>query len=369
MEITDDANPFYQPFQIFGDVSLQLEDVTFRLTGPNSGIYNEGDVNLSNVIFESPNGLFHSDNRNSLNYNRLDVLGNGLFEGGFTSDSLFFYPSKTYTLAAEVTINVNDYWRSRGNNCTPIGITSSGVGFKSQVNMPSSAVVDFDFVEMRDIEGLGGADFNAGPHSTDIQNSNIGWTFPELDEVEDDLGFLGDDIVLCGDEIATISAFSNTPNETYLWSTGSETAEIIVESAGSYSVLVTFLNGCEIMDTIDILEASEVIIDLPQDTVICNEVDFEVDADIGLQGAEYLWSEGTNTSALSITVPGTYTINVSVGQCSASDSFTVEQVTIENLDLGEDLRLAKEILSLSASSQVKFLTLFGIMVCPHLVSQ
>jgi gliding motility-associated-like protein len=337
VEITGDANSFYQPFQIIGNPTVQFDNVIFRLTGPNSGIYNEGNASLHNVIFETTSGLMYTYNRNELDFNRFDILGNGLFIDGYTTDSLFFYPSKTYTFAAETTVNINEYWRARGNNCTPIGITSSGVSFKSQVNMPENGEIDFDFVEMRDMEGLGGANFNAGPHSTDIQNSNIGWTFPELDEISEVTGFLGEDLVLCGDESTTISAFSNTPNETYQWNTGSQEAEIEIDASGTFSVLVTFLNGCEIMDEISVIEAAEVELNLPADTVICNDIDFIVDGDINTAGASYAWSNGTMTSSLNITAPGSYLLEVTVGECSAKDSFQVDQVTIENLDLGADI--------------------------------
>ena len=337
VEITGDASPLYKPIQFFGNSMVALDSVLFRLTGPNSGIYNEGDVYIHNVIFETASGQMHTDNRSELSYSRLDVLGNGLFEGGFATDSLIFYPSKTYIFDAEVAVDIGSYWRARGNNCTPIGITSSGVGFKSQVIIPTEGVVEFDFVEMRDMEAQGGADFNAGPHSTDIQNSNRGWLFPELTEVDGELGFLGKDLVLCGDESTTINAFSNTPNETYIWNNGSMASEIEVSNAGQYSVEVTFLNGCEIMDSINVIEASEVQIQLPNDTVICNEIDFEIDAELGIDNAIYNWSDGSNTPELQINSPGIYKIDVSVGECSASDSFQVDLVTIENLDLGADI--------------------------------
>ena len=47
----------------------------------------------------------------------------------------------------------------------------------------------------------------------------------------------------------TISAATGTTGETYLWSTGATTPEIVLNNDGDYWVTVTDYNGCEITDT------------------------------------------------------------------------------------------------------------------------
>lgn len=59
-----------------------------------------------------------------------------------------------------------------------------------------------------------------------------------------------------------VSADTNNPNDTYLWSTGATTPEIEISQIGNYSVMVTSIFGCETSVSFDVIESESANIEV-----------------------------------------------------------------------------------------------------------
>ena len=108
----------------------------------------------------------------------------------------------------------------------------------------------------------------------------------------------------------------------YLWSTGANTSCITVNTAGTYTVTVTYASGCTSVCsktvTVNPLPnctiTGENIICQGQSTLLC----------VTANAASYLWSTGANTSCITVNTAGTYTVTVTnPGGCSSICSKTV----------------------------------------------
>ncbi len=256
-------------------------------------------------------------------------------EGISTTDTLIGSPGKTYTMESGLTQTVNRYLQLIGNNCTPIQLNATQNGTLANLSMPANSRIRVNFAEIRDNNGVGGADFIAGSRSTDVNNSNQGWIFedpPDFVEV----GFLGPDRSLCNDDDLELNAFNFSPSETYQWNDNSTDTTLIVDMPGTYSVMVTFGNGCEIMDEINILSPQELSVELIPDTIICEGTSFVLDGTVPLEDAEYSWSDGEVGATRDVSEEGVYTIAVSVDGCTSQDMVEVSIQETPIIDLGID---------------------------------
>ncbi len=112
---------------------------------------------------------------------------------------------------------------------------------------------------------------------------------------------------------------------TYAWSNGSNTDISMVNTDGTYTVVVTAANGCT--DTASIVITKDValptaVITPPSTTVLnCNTPSILLTAN---GGESYLWSNGVNTAINPITTEGTYTVKVTASNgCSDKTSISI----------------------------------------------
>jgi hypothetical protein len=119
------------------------------------------------------------------------------------------------------------------------------------------------------------------------------------------------------------TALTATGGTSYLWSTGANTAGISVNTAGLFSVTVTGANACTATASANVTQNT-----LPSATIsgtlsFCPGTSTILTAS---GGTTYLWSNGTNTAALTVNAAGTYTVTVTNAQnCTASVSATATQ--------------------------------------------
>jgi len=107
--------------------------------------------------------------------------------------------------------------------------------------------------------------------------------------------------------------------DSYLWNTGDTSKAISWNEAGIYSVTVT-INGCIGGDTIEVNSGNELILmlDVTEGNII------KALAMGGQAPYNYLWSDGSTTDSLQVTVSGTNIVTVSDSDnCSVTDSLSV----------------------------------------------
>ncbi|HTO15575.1 MAG TPA: GEVED domain-containing protein, partial [Edaphocola sp.] len=146
---------------------------------------------------------------------------------------------------------------------------------------------------------------------------------------------LGADTTICGNAPLTLSAGSQPTGSTYTWSTGASTQTIVVNTTGSYSVVVS--NGtCSTSDTINVTVAPSPIVNLGNDTAICAGDSLTLDAGTGTN-TSYLWSTGATTQTINVTTSGTYSVSLTnASGCSTTDSINVTVNPYPVVDLGAD---------------------------------
>ncbi|HOY20102.1 MAG TPA: hypothetical protein PLC89_22500, partial [Haliscomenobacter sp.] len=302
------------------------------------------DVKFHNVLFSNAAGtstlrsLYETFNTNIppkvSTFNKIEIRNNGIILGKNVIDSLIFTAGKTYTLDVAQSQTVNEYFQVIGNNCSPIELRSTVAGNKAVVNMNGGVVLG-DFIQMRDQRGVGSTKFFAGANSTNINNSNENWIFDSPVDYVDE-GILGKDVVLCKNNSLTLDANTFNTSEKYLWSNGSTQATLPVNNAGTYHVAVTYGNGCVLRDTVRILPANDFTPNLINDTTLCSGQSLELEADLKLVGATYLWQDGSTSTSINATQAGKYKVIVELSGCTATDSTTVRIISPAAINLGRD---------------------------------
>lgn len=149
---------------------------------------------------------------------------------------------------------------------------------------------------------------------------------------------LGNDTTLCfGDTLG----FNLTDTLTYLWSNGSTSETFTIDEAGTYEVQIS--NGdCSITDSIQITYYDEIELDLGHDTTLCEGETITLSSPI-IQGS-YLWSTGATNSSIIVSNQGMYWVEVTLNNCSNTDTLSVLYHHLPEVNLGNDTLLCKGIL-------------------------
>ena len=135
-------------------------------------------------------------------------------------------------------------------------------------------------------------------------------------DITENSGIAENDGILCSGSEAMLTASGGT---TYNWSSGQSTAVISVTDAANYSVTVTDANGCS-----DTTEATMIVHPVPEAVIVISESpeNSGISADDGILcaggqavftasgGIVYTWSSGQHTEAISVSVPGSYSVTV-----------------------------------------------------------
>lgn len=129
---------------------------------------------------------------------------------------------------------------------------------------------------------------------------------------------LGPNLTVCENETVTLDV--TTANATYEWQDGSTNPTFNVTSAGTYSVEVT-VNGCSVTDSVTINFDTLPIVDLGLDVTLCEGETIILDASTA--SASYEWQDGSTNSTFTVNSPGTYTVEVTVGACTVTDTIEV----------------------------------------------
>lgn len=118
---------------------------------------------------------------------------------------------------------------------------------------------------------------------------------------------------------------------TYAWSNGGSTPTISNLTAGTYTVTVTDVNGCEGIFSATVNQPSELIATATSTNTTCNlpTGTATVSATGGTPAYTYLWSNNETTQTISNLSVGTYTATVT----DANGCTAVSSTTITNVDL------------------------------------
>jgi len=147
---------------------------------------------------------------------------------------------------------------------------------------------------------------------------------------------LGKDSVYCHPVNRTLNA--GNPGMNYLWNDGSTASNLTVNADGKYWVRITDYASCVYSDTIILTDAS-FRFNLGKDTALC----FGQVLHLMAKDSSYthLWNMGKNTASLTVSQSGKYSVTVSKGACTYSDSIRVSILPKSAVDLGPDTEICE----------------------------
>lgn len=130
------------------------------------------------------------------------------------------------------------------------------------------------------------------------------------------------------DGTASATAAGGTSPYTYAWSNSQNTQTITGLCAGTYSVMITDVNGCTTADSVLITQPAQLIVVASSTDATCSTCsDGTASANVtgGTQLYSYSWApDGQTTQNISGLAPGSYTICVTDAHgCSACDTVVV----------------------------------------------
>ncbi|OQX81377.1 MAG: hypothetical protein B6D61_00865 [Bacteroidetes bacterium 4484_249] len=154
-----------------------------------------------------------------------------------------------------------------------------------------------------------------------------------------------DSTLVCeGQEVViTANILNGAEPYSYEWLNLSDTTEsvtIIADTTMFYYVLVTDHCGLTLIDSIKIVVVENPDIDLGNDTLICIDGSYTLDAGSGFFG--YLWQDGSTNSTFELNQPGIYWVQVtSFMGCTSTDSIQIDLFPAIPLDIGNDTTLCE----------------------------
>lgn len=143
--------------------------------------------------------------------------------------------------------------------------------------------------------------------------------------------------------LVSVTTNGGTPPYTYLWQPGNQTTTFLQGlCAGSYTVTSTDLNGCTIIDTLNVTAPPPLVLTASGATTICvgGQATLTANTSGGTPGYTYLWlpGNGTGTSVtVSPTTTTTYTVIVTdANNCTSTQTTSVSLSTLTSVNAGNN---------------------------------
>lgn len=147
---------------------------------------------------------------------------------------------------------------------------------------------------------------------------------------------LGPDILPCQGDTILLDA-TDPVAAAYLWQDGSTDSVFELTTSGLYWVELNHICG-PVRDSVQADFTPELpTLDLGADTILCDLASFVLNP--ALTGVNYLWSDNSSQSSLSVTQTGTYWLEISNACFTNRDSITLIFEQIPLVDLGPDSTL------------------------------
>jgi gliding motility-associated-like protein len=235
-------------------------------TGSDSYI---NTTTISDLLFSNPaasSAIFINSNNT---IGRLEFRGKGTINGtGNTIETLIFSPGKMYTFLSGSTTTITKDWFGSGTPCNLTEINSSAAGAFT-VNK-TVGNVELDYVRLRNITAAGNTPFTALEHSENL-GGNTNWSILPYNNTTPILG-LGPDKTLCANGFPyTIKTdgFFASPMATFAWGDGSTGTTLVAAGPGTYTVTVSYPDGCSRTDNIVITKSDVIVAPLAGTPNVC----------------------------------------------------------------------------------------------------
>lgn len=146
---------------------------------------------------------------------------------------------------------------------------------------------------------------------------------------------LGNDTSICTDSTVVLDA-GNPDAASWIWSDATNTQTNAVNSANTYSVIVTDTFGCEGFDTITINQIAPIDLGIGNDTSICTGDSLIISFNQPF-GSASLWSTGSSNDSITVSTANTYSVLVADSNgCPHHDTLVLSLDALPIVDLGND---------------------------------
>ncbi len=134
------------------------------------------------------------------------------------------------------------------------------------------------------------------------------------------------DTMICFSSLATLSAAPGY--NTYFWSDGTA-AQADTFTYNTTKLAYAHKACAERIDTFHLQFINDLSVNLGSDTAVCKGETIKLVATSSYNIAKYLWQDNSTVSVYNVTEGGDYTVKVSVGPCSVSDTVRIHQKVID----------------------------------------
>ena len=135
---------------------------------------------------------------------------------------------------------------------------------------------------------------------------------------------------------AKINVGGGYPSYTYVWSNGANTALNTNLAAGNYGVTINDALGCSVATAVAITQPDSLIATIQAANNVCslNNASLNVSAMGGTPDYVYAWTGGEQTTSISTSVAGVYSLTVvDAAGCSVTSSFNLIQPATINVSI------------------------------------
>jgi gliding motility-associated-like protein len=143
---------------------------------------------------------------------------------------------------------------------------------------------------------------------------------------------LGNDTAICQKDTLVLNA-TVIGATGYTWSTGATTPQIKTWQSGIYWCDVS-RQGCTYRDSITLTVKSLPIVNLGNDTTICENTSIILNAQN--PGSSYLWSTGSQAQSIAAGTAGQYAVTITKAGCISSDTINIAIELRPRFTLGAD---------------------------------
>ncbi len=144
--------------------------------------------------------------------------------------------------------------------------------------------------------------------------------------------------ILCNGQTLDLSISNLQTGYQYNWSTGAGNVQkITINQPGLYTLKSTNLNGCKIIDTVNVVNSPPISIKLGADTLFCGSNPNQLQPEVTGPVTTFEWSTGATTSSIKLTAAGTYKLTGKTNNgCLTTATITLLQNPVNALALPAD---------------------------------
>lgn len=250
-----------------------------------------------------------------------------LWSTGETTQSIVVHSSGTYTVhindpdgcasSASVNVNVTPAPQATVTPAGPIAFCSG-----DSVVLSANGSADSTWLWSTGDTTQSITVYNSGSYSVTVDYGSCSSTSSPVAVVEIPLPNatinITGSLTICEGDSVILSAAAGPYS--YQWSTGETAPFIIVDTSGTYSVIITNSEGCTAASaavTVNVNFAPQVTVLQSGSTTFCEGGSVTLTASTG---NSWLWSTGATTQSITVDSTGNYFVTVDYGYCSRTSS-------------------------------------------------